>query len=72
MSLDDSPSPFILFSLSISLSISLSTDARLTLPQVDTSQLEERHRKQLLDLEEAMKSTWEAKSKVQCNDNAMQ
>lgn len=26
--------------------------------------LEEKHRQQLLDLEEAMKSTWEAKSKV--------
>ena len=39
--------------------------------QVDTTQLEERHRKQLLDLEEAMKSTWEAKSKVQlvCGSN---
>jgi hypothetical protein len=36
-----------------------------SIAQVDTTQLEERHRKQLLDLEEAMKSTWEAKSKVQ-------
>ena len=32
--------------------------------QSDTSLLEERHRQQLRDLEEAMKSTWEAKSKV--------
>ena len=32
--------------------------------QADTSLLEERHRQQLRDLEEAMKSTWEAKSKV--------
>jgi kinesin family protein 1/kinesin family protein 3/17 len=30
---------------------------------VDTSMMEERHRQQLLDLEEAMKSTWEAKAK---------
>jgi kinesin family protein 1/kinesin family protein 3/17 len=30
---------------------------------VDTSMIEERHRQQLLDLEEAMKSTWEAKAK---------
>ena len=28
---------------------------------------EERHRQQLLDLEEAMRSTWEAKSKVRYN-----
>lgn len=32
--------------------------------QVDTSVLEERHRQQLMDLEEAMRSTWEAKAKV--------
>lgn len=31
---------------------------------VDTSMIEERHRQQLLDLEEAMKSTWEAKAKI--------
>jgi hypothetical protein len=30
---------------------------------IDTSVMEERHRQQLLDLEEAMKSTWEAKAK---------
>ena len=35
-----------------------------TYVQADTSLLEERHRQQLRDLEEAMKSTWEAKSKV--------
>jgi hypothetical protein len=32
--------------------------------QVDVSELEERHRQQLQELEEAMKSTWEEKSRV--------
>ncbi len=31
---------------------------------MDTSELEDKHRQQLRDLEEAMKSTWEAKSKI--------
>jgi hypothetical protein len=32
--------------------------------QVDTSALEDRHRIQLKELEEAMKSTWEDKSRI--------
>lgn len=31
---------------------------------MDTSELEERHRAQLMELEQAMKSTWEDKARV--------
>ena len=42
----------------------------ITLRQVDTSLLEEKHQQQLRDLEEAMKSTWEEKARIsQAHEN---
>ena len=38
--------------------------SRCVTQQVDTSALEEKHRQQLRDLEEAMKSTWEDKARI--------
>ena len=32
--------------------------------QVDTSELEEKHRQQLRDLEQAMQSTWDEKARI--------